>query len=464
ILTVRFDNATVRLLAARDGIAFRTTNPVTFHTNAKTWLQPFRTSYESPYLTTRVARRYGFPALIQNDRDRYTLLTESGTPKGAVSHLTRDLAVRPTTNNWRVVVTGTLARVVDSDLPLTLGRPSRIQDTSWIEPGIAAWTWWADRRSGGTLIAQQQAVDEAAANGWRYVTVDAGWDPQWVPGLVAYAAARHVKIVLWFDADDATPAALDQAHGWGVAGVKVDFLLSDHADRIALMNRIARDAAARRLVVDFHGCTLPRGLQRTWPNVLSAEAVYGAEHATVTPMVPAQNVDDVLIRNVVGSMDYTPVTFSAPGRITTDGHELAEAVAFESGLQHFADTPAAYAARPLAQEVLNGVPAAWDDTRLIDGAPDDHAVIARRDGTTWWVGGLSATPQRTLTVPLAFLKQPGAYLARIITDGPAGLTATDQPVDRDTRLSVPVAANGGFTIELRRARAARSSRAARPPR
>jgi hypothetical protein len=144
-------------------------------------------------------------------------------------------------------------------------------------------------------------------------------------------------------------------------------------------------------------------------------------------------------------MDYTPVTFSAPDRQTSLGHELAESVVFESGLQHFADTPGAYAAQPLAQAVLRRVPAAWDDTRLVSGAPDDHVVIARRDGDTWWVGGLVAGRARTVRVPLRFLGD-GDYTAHVVSDGLSERTKT---VRAGTPLDIAVDANGGFVIELR---------------
>ena len=203
------------------------------------------------------------------------------------------------------------------------------------------------------------------------------------PELVRYAAGRGVRILLWThwrDLRDARRRArlLDRWAEWGVAGVKVDFLQSDRRPRIAVYGAIARAAARRRLVVNFHGCTLPRGIQRTWPNVLTIEAVLGAEHAKGGGAVgAAHDVNLVFTRNAVGSMDYTPA-LSAGG--STPGHQLALAVAFESGLQHLADQPAAYESRPAADALLRALPVAWDETRLLDGAPDSHATVARRAG------------------------------------------------------------------------------------
>ncbi|MEA2124557.1 MAG: alpha-glucosidase, partial [Solirubrobacteraceae bacterium] len=259
---------------------------------------------------------------------------------------------------------------------------SRVRDTSWIHPGRAAWSWLDDHASPGHADAQRAAIDAAAQAGWEYVTVDAGWHAEDVPGLVAYAADRGVRLILWFDVAGISPAVLDRVAGWGVAGVKVDYFYNDRRLRIRQMDDVARWAAARRLVIDFHGCTIPRGLQRTWPNVLSLEAVRGEEHA---PLAARDVVNLAFTRNAVGSMDFTP------------RGDPAQAIVFESGLQHYAH----------GGPLLDEIPADWDDTRLLSGAPDDHVVIARRDGTRWFVGGLFARPRR-----LAVRLPRGRYRAR----------------------------------------------------
>ena len=390
---------------------------------------------------------YGYPALISAPGGVWTLLTEAG--RGAGHLRARDGALRATEaarGTWRLAVIGGLGDVVGSSLPLALARPSRIRDTSWIRPGRVAWSWWSDSTSPRRLETQREYVDAAAARGWEYVLVDEGWEPAWMPELVRYAADRGVRVLLWThwrELRDPRRRArlLDRWAGWGVAGVKADFLQSDRPRRIAVYDAIARAAARRRLVVDFHGCTLPRGIQRTWPNVLTMEAVLGAEYAKAGPVAAAHDVDLVFTRNAVGSMDYTPA-LTASG--STAGHQLALAVAFESGLQHLADRPAAYAANPAADAALRVLPVAWDDTRLLDGAPGSHAVLARRSGQEWWVAGIHAGAAADRTVALDFLEPGRAYRATITGDGPtaeATVTAAD-------RLTVPVAADGGFTIRL----------------
>jgi alpha-glucosidase len=480
-LTVAFAHGrSLQLLVADDGVAFRQTGAGNDDASwrapagAKAWLQTFRPDYEGPYegVPLRKARyaAYGFPALLQTGGG-WALLTESGLTKGpaarlAIDHgkpgvlrvaLPRDASL-PRTTAWRVAVVGDLGTVVGSDLPMSLGRPSQIRDTSWIKPGRVAWSWWSDTHSPGNLWRQRAFVRAAAAYHWEYVLLDAGWNPRDVPRIAAYARSKGVRIMVWTSWKALRDPArrerlLEQWASWGVAGVKVDFLLSDKAGRIAMYDAIARDAARHHLAVVFHGCTVPRGIQRTWPNVLTMEAVEGAEREIpdqgTQAMDPHQDVNLVFTRNAIGSMDYTPVTFSASNRDSTDAHRLALAVVYESGLQHFADSPEAYARHPKARQVLTDVPTAWDDTRLLAGAPDVEAVVARRSSERWWVGSISAAPAHRQRVLLGFLAPGRRYALHLVRDnGSGGLAAEDRTVTSADSLTVAVERHGGFTAEL----------------
>jgi alpha-glucosidase len=483
-LTLRFGpGREVQVLAAADGVAFRQVGAGRETTawrppaGTRSWLQDYRPDYEGSYrpglLTAAAPGDYGFPALLDTGQGTWALLTESGLAPGDPAARLSVARRRPgvlrvalppgsapeRATPWRVAIVGDLGTVVGSDLPLDLGRPSQIADTRWIHPGRVAWSWWSDPDSPGNVVRQRQFIRRAARSGWEYVLLDEGWKPADVPGLVRFAARRHVRVLLWTDwhalADPVVRArTLSRWAGWGVAGVKADFLLSDTAGRMAVYDAIARDAAARHLVVDFHGCTIPRGIQRTWPNVLTMEAVRGAERETPgqgsRAMDPAQDVDLAFTRNVVGSMDYTPVTFSAPNRLSTAAHRLAQAVVYESGLQHLADTPESYERHPLALPVLRDLPVAWDDTRLLDGTPDASVTIARRAGAQWWVGSLAAGPAHTQTLALsAFLHPRRRYRLHLVRDdGSGGLAAEDRIVTRADRLAIPVDRNGGFTAEF----------------
>jgi len=178
--------------------------------------------------------------------------------------------------------------------------------------------------------------------------------------------------------------------------------------------------------------------------VLTMEAVRGAEHYKGGSLPAAANTVLPFTRNAIGSMDYTPVTFSTANRRTTDAHELALSVVFESGLQHFADSPESYAARPVAERFLSAVPAAWDDTRLLAGSPGRAATVARRRGDDWFVGSITAGA-RTVDVGLGFLASGRTYDATIVTEG---LTEEHRTLTRDDRLRIALPAGGGFAVKL----------------
>jgi hypothetical protein len=493
-MTLSFRRAAMRLQlqldATNDGIAYRYTVPghgrvrITREASSfdlppgtKTWLQRYRSNYEGLYEPSRVGQvvpgRYAFPALLGLPHKTWALLSESDvTGRYAASHLTIDAAHPaawrvtaqgnvsdrlPLTTPWRVAVVGGLNTIVDSDLVESLGGPSQVPDTSWIEPGRVGWSWWSDTSSPQSLEAQEREVDFAASMGWEYVLVDEGWSPAWVPQLVAYARAHGIRILLWARWSDLRTAAQRDASlplwaSWGVAGVKLDYPQSDSQQRMAWYDETARAAAQQHLLVDFHGCTLPRGIQRRWPNVMTMEAVTGAEAyiGGGSAITPAHNATLPFTRNAVGSMDYTPVTFSATGRQTTAGQELALSVVFESGLQHFADSPASYLSRPIAADFLRHVPVAWDDTRLLGGYPGRSATIARRHGDDWWIGSISALSTPTqVTVPLAFLPPGTTYTATIDSDAPNdGLQSEQRVVTSTDALTVTLAPNGGAAAHL----------------
>ena len=174
---------------------------------------------------------------------------------------------------------------------------------------------------------------------------------------------------------------------------------------------LLESAARHHLLVNFHGATIPRGWQRTYPNLMSTEGVYGAEWynnvPTFTDKAACHNATLPFTRNVIGPMDYTPCTFSDSQHphITTNAHELALTILYESGLQHLADKPESYLAQPTeVQQFLSHLPSVWDETRLIDGYPGRFVIMARRCGNRWYVAGINGldTPQ-DLSVPLDFI-------------------------------------------------------------
>jgi hypothetical protein len=223
---------------------------------------------------------------------------------------------------------------------------------------------------------------------------------------------------------------------------------------------ILEDAAKYNLMVNFHGATIPRGWSRTYPNLMTTEAVYGAEWynnwTALTDKAAAHNATLPFTRNVIGSMDYTPVTFtnSQHEHITSYSHELALAVLFESGIQHFADRPEGYYNLPIAQQdFLKNFPTAWDDTKLIGGYPGEYAVMARRKADTWYIGGINGKDAtQVLEVNFSFLEEGKNYTLQLTKDGadPKSFETEIKEVRKGDVLKISCLARGGFSGILKR--------------
>lgn len=370
------------------------------------------------------------------------------------------------TTPWRAVITGDLATVTESTFVDDLAPPSRIRDTSWIKPGPALWTWLAGgKEAGQSLQAQKKYVDYAAERGWPYEVVDAGWyykpgewdviDPDWqtnnwMPELVRYAAQKGVEIQVWLHYTLLTDPVerekwLSTLERWGVKGVKIDFMDSESQERMRWYDDVLEATARHHLMVNFHGSTIPKGMQRTWPHVMTLEGIGGEEKRTNT----AEHLAALpFTRNVIGSMDFTPGAFHRPYRpnVASDAGELGLTVLYESGIQNLAGTPESYDARPEARRYLEQLPARWERTRLLTGDPGRSAVLARQapDGR-WFIGGTFAGAAQTVDVPMRL--GVGRWLVETVTDGPSGLVRTLHVVRGGDTLSVPVVADGGFAAQ-----------------
>lgn len=486
-LTSGADELELQLRVSDHGVAFRYSvrwrGPVTVTReatsyrvaqNARAVLLPYdngRNDYEEVHLHSTVAQaqpmRYGYPALFATDGG-WVLVTESDldrTYAGSRLLLHGDefalelpdpyvTAESPLVTPWRTLIVGELADIVSSDLVTSLAAPSRIADTSWVQPGTAAWSWWSDEASPSDFEKQRAWVDFAAAQGWAYVLVDEGWGRDWAADLVAYARDRGVGIWVWshwqhLDSELEFHESLALWKQWGIVGVKIDFTESDGQDRMRWFDAILEATAALELMIIFHGGTIPRGTERTWPHFMTAEAVKGAEWLKPgrDPFPPTHYVSLAFTRNVQGPMDFTPVTFTASRSISA-GFELALSVIYTSGVQHFADSMDAYLARPEALRFLGWVPAAWDETRLLSGDPADHIVVARRRGADWFVGAGTVGAPREVDVDLGFLGD-GTWTLDLLRDGhDDSVVAETRVVTAADACTVAVAANGGFALRL----------------
>lgn len=352
----------------------------------------------------------------------------------------------PWATPWRVVIVGdTLAPIVESTLVTNLNPPSVVEDTSWIEPGRASWSWLSDHDSPQDHDRLEPFIDLAADMGWEYSLIDANWNIMkngTIHDLIAHAKSKGVGLLLWYNSGGPHNVVTEQPRGtmnlrpvrrfefkrlrdWGIKGVKVDFFQSDKQNIIQLYQGILKDAADFHIMVNFHGCTLPRGWTRTYPHLMSMEAVRGAEcysfDRSYTDYAPMHNTVMPFTRNAVGPMDYTPVMFddNIYPHITTYAHELALPVVFESGWLHFADRVSAYLNLPEApKEFLKSIPVTWDETKYLAGRPGQFVVLARRHGNTWYIGGISGQKTgRKVDVPLSFLAGDVKYTSLAIGDG-----------------------------------------------
>ena len=390
---------------------------------------------------------------------------------------TRPEITLPWSSPWRVVhLSDSLNGIVTSELVHHLAKPRTVGSTDWIKPGKASWSWWYYSDSPQDYNQLTPYVDFAAEMGWKYSLVDANWNRMKngdLAKLAAYAKDKDVRLLVWYNSGGprnvVTEEPRDQMHEpearrrafamlreLGVAGVKIDFFQSDKQPIIRQYIDILNDAAEYELLVNFHGCTLPRGWSRTYPHLLSMEAVFGAEAYKFAERypdyAPTQNTILPFTRNVVGPMDFTPVTLSESTypALTTPAHELALPVVFESGLLHLADRPEAYRAlRPEAIQYLKDVPVGWDETRLVDGYPGDYVILARRSGDTWYLAGIhQAETDKTYEVALDFLPE-GTHTLSLLEDGTDELAFREETVARDQPLSVTLAPYGGFVGTLR---------------
>lgn len=375
---------------------------------------------------------------------------------------------------WRIIAIGSLKNIIESTLGTDLATPAISMDKSIVKPGKSSWSWVLLKDKATVYEVQKQFIDYAAEMRWQYCLIDALWDTQIgyekIKELADYAKTKKVGLLLWYNSAGSwnetpqTPRNKMLTHEsrlkefgilreMGIKGVKIDFFGGDGQSVIRYYLDILNDAKDAGLLVNFHGCTLLRGLQRTYPNLVTVEAIKGLEFATFEQ----QNLDEQpvhcttipYIRNVFDPMDYTPmVLYKIPGmnRKTTSAFELALPVIFQSGIQHLAETPEGMSHVPVyVKSFLQRLPDYWDDIKFIDGFPGKLAVLARRSGSTWYVAGINGeNKDKILDLDLSFLqKYPRG---KIITDGAEPLSFSASSILAGKHTPVKVKPYGGFVI------------------
>ena len=469
-------------------------------------------SYETSYTADDVAGKngwgegYTFPCLFRNGDNGWVLVSETGVNggycasrllghKGGVytigfpqegeangnGTVSPGIAL-PGETPWRTITVGkTLAPIVETTVPFDVVKPL-YQAKGEYTYGRGSWSWIIGMDGSTNYKEQLRYIDFSAAMGYQSVLVDALWDKQIgrdkIEELAKYGKDKGVALYLWYnsngywnDAPQTPRGIMDNAIArrkemkWmqsiGIRGIKVDFFGGDKQMTMQLYEDILSDANEYGLLVIFHGCTLPRGWERMYPNFASSEAVLASENlhfsqgscdheafnATLHPF----------IRNTVGSMDFGGSALNkyynadnAPRgsrRVTSDVYALATAVLFQSPVQHFALAPNNLTDAPAwAIDFMKEVPTTWDEVRFIDGYPGKYIILARRHGDKWYIAGVNAQKE-TLKLKVNLPMFSNGEKVRLFSDDKAlqgGVKQIEIGKKQELQLSIPC--NGGILI------------------
>ena len=390
---------------------------------------------------------------------------------------------------WRYfVLTKDDRQLLENTMTYKLAGKNQLQDVSWIKPGQVSWEWWNDASpygpdvnfvSGYNLETYKYYIDFASKFGIPYIIMDEGWakstrDP-YTPNpkvdlheLIRYGKEKNVGIVLWLTwlTVENNFDLFKTFNEWGIKGVKIDFM--DRSDQwmVNYYERVAKEAAKHHLFVDFHGSFKPAGLEYKYPNILSYEGVRGLEQ--MGGCYPDNSIYLPFMRNAVGPMDYTPGAMISmqpnvyraerpnSASIGTRAYQLALFVIFESGLQMLADNPTLYYRNEDCTRFITSVPVTWDETVALEAKAGEYAIIAKRKGDKWFIGGMTNNGQteREFAVKLDFLKKDRTYQMTSFEDGiNAGRQAMDyrcksSQVKNGDVLTVKMVRNGGFAAVI----------------
>ena len=442
------------------------------------WVYPALFKYKDTYLVVSeagITEGYAASNLQSNDEGVFTLTFPHPAETVTNGQLLPEHTL-PFTSPWRLLLVGELDTIAASTLGTDVANESMLSETDFVEPGLAAWSWGLLKDESVNTATQTAFIDYAADMHWPYVLVDVNWDQNigydGIAKLAKYAGSKNVRLWLWYNSSghwnqtvySPKGQLLTQAdrrkefarlQAMGIAGVKIDFFPGDGASVWEYFKAILQDAADFELMVNFHGVTLPRGLQREYPNLMTAEGIKGQEmitffqdfadrqayHATLLPFT----------RNLFDPMDFTPTVLGDIPNIerkTSNAFELAETVLFYSGVQHVVTTPEQMQnVEPHVKQFLQTVPASWDETQLIAASPGEYVVLARKSQCRWFIAGINAqaTPQQ-IVIPSDSYALAGATL---LTKGDGARQTRIQTLPAGD-LQLMLSTNDGFVLTTQR--------------
>jgi hypothetical protein len=486
-----------------------------FTPGAKAWLQPMskaktgwestNPSYEENYqmevavdAKSPIGQGWVYPALF-NEGDTWIAVSETGMGKDyCATHLDYDTNLKamkvvfpqaeeffpggplnpeaklPWETPWRIISIGDLKTLTNSTLGTDLAKKAITNDTSYIKGGMASWSWALLKDDSVNYDTTKAFIDYAHDMQWPYCLIDADWDRriglEKIKELVAYAKQKNVKLILWYNSSGSwntvkyTPknkfltaesreAEFKILADMGISGVKIDFFGGDGQSMIAYYQDILEAAAKHKILVNFHGATLPRGWERTYPNLMTTEAIKGFEFITffqeVADLAPSHCALLPFTRNLYDPMDFTPMSLDKIPNInrrTTSAFELALPTLFLSGIQHLAETPDGMAKMPeYVKDYLKALPTDWEESKLLAGYPGKDVVMARRKGNNWYITGINGENKaKDINIDLTFIKANEGYM---ITDGTNELFSktTVKPIETTTIHFKPY---GGFIMKF----------------
>ena len=390
----------------------------------------------------------------------------------------------PHNSPWRVLMIGRQpGQLVESNIIVNLATPSKIGDASWIQPGIMAWDhWW----SGDVLMntaTLKQYIQLASDMSWPYQLIDWQWYGKYnsdtaditkvnpavdMDEVRRFAKEKKVRLWVWLywtdvDRNDAYKKAFALYEQWGLAGIKIDFMDRDDQDIVNWYEKIAKAAADHHLMLDFHGAFKPTGLERTYPNQITREGILGNEYNRWSRRVTSEHKLTLpFTRLLTGPADFTPGGFQnrqpsafQPSAASAEVQgtrcaELALFVVYNSPVCVACDHPDHYRGQPGA-DFLQIVPTVWDETHVLLGQVADYIVEARRKGDSWFIGAMTDSTPRQLTVPLNFLGK-GKYAITIWKDAGNAeqLEKEERTVTNADKLVIPMSSNGGYVARLQK--------------
>lgn len=388
---------------------------------------------------------------------------------------------------WRVVMVAKKAHELPAnDIVYSLADPTTLKDVSWVKTAKGTDEWITginlfnvDFVAGINTATYKYYIDFAKKFGFDQVMLDAGWsdykdlfkiNPDLdMPELVKYAAGNNVRLMLWTlcsTLDRQLDSALIQFKKWGVASIMTDFMDRDDQPTVNFYHRVAKACAENKITVMFHGAFPPKGLNRTWPNVLTHEGVLGSEWNIWSELAtPAHNVTIPFTRMLAGPLDYEPGLllnaqkdqFRAIGKNPmsqgTRSHQLAMFVIYDSPLQIFSGNISQGMKEPAFMELLGSIPSGWDETIIVAGEIGEFIITARRKNKDWFLAGMNNEEGRPVSIPLDFLKDE-QYTGTLCIDGiNADNYAADYSISNNIyqsgdTLNIKMAKGGGFLVRL----------------